>query len=189
MSGIAVPVSFRAAPAAATLARALAEEMHRPLLRQPSAVTVDFDADPLLESLGSTDAVHAVMGELGVVAMCRLACVSRQWRDLVTSDDVAWRELARGIGLSEPPPGLTWRLAVREAWSILVGDALVVVDTYDIPSVARVMAKVDDPALGPLLLLHYEGCAHAARTLARCPRSRPPGRAPARPRPSGVQLV
>lgn len=117
-------------------------------------------SDPLQEFIQLADVVRVVVGMLDVRAMCRLACVSSHWNRLIcrdgSTDEMAWRERAKEIGLAEEPAGATWLSAVRDGWSLRIGDCFEVVDTYDIASVARVMAKVES-TIGPLLLFHFEG--------------------------------
>lgn len=108
-----------------------------------SAADECVGTDPLQDLVGTTDVVHAVLTLLDVPTMCRLALVSSQWNRLVLSDENAWRERAREIGVTELPEGGTWRSAVRDGWAVLIGDAFEVIDTYGITAVARVMAKVD----------------------------------------------
>ncbi|KAG8458648.1 hypothetical protein KFE25_008445 [Diacronema lutheri] len=114
-------------------------------------------SDPLQDLLGTADALDAVLSVLDVPSLCQLACVSSQWRRLIRSAEVAWRERALEIGVDEPSEGGTWFDAVRSGWAVAIGDAFEVMDTYGIVAVARVIATVHSPPIGPLLLLHYEG--------------------------------
>mmetsp|Transcript_27546 Transcript_27546/g.67936 ORF Transcript_27546/g.67936 Transcript_27546/m.67936 type:complete len:283 (+) Transcript_27546:1214-2062(+) len=106
----------------------------------------------------AADAASGIICALDVRSMCRLAGVSVLWRSLVRADEAAWRERAREIGLTERLPGCnSWINAVAGGWSVCVGDAFEVEDTYEMTAVARVMAVVNDSAHGPLLLCHFEG--------------------------------
>lgn len=122
------------------------------------------DSFELLHALASTDGAFEIAQLLDVRSLCRLAQTSHGWRAHVQADVQAWRARALELGLDAASdsarvatcPAGAYRSVIREAWSVRIGDALEVLDTCGQVGVARVLAKVDDPSHGPLLLLGFE---------------------------------
>jgi len=100
-----------------------------------------------------------LLTHLDVPSVCSLAATSRVWAQRLREDEEAWRAFAQATGITEPFPSDMggWRGALQDAWCTRVGDCIEVVDTYEINSVARVMARVHDAEVGPVLLVHFEG--------------------------------
>jgi len=129
--------------------------------------TADEDGDStndfcLLDELAWKDSSHLIAVHLDVPSLCRLSQTSRTWRTCVADDMLAWRTRARELGLevvagNTPDHCSHVRKMIREAWTPRIGDVLEALDTCGTVGTVRVLATVDDPGHGPLLLLGFEG--------------------------------
>mmetsp|Transcript_3707 Transcript_3707/g.12360 ORF Transcript_3707/g.12360 Transcript_3707/m.12360 type:complete len:255 (+) Transcript_3707:101-865(+) len=101
--------------------------------------------------------VH-VLQHLDVPSLCSVSQCNKRFHGFVAEAHEAWKAHAASMGIP-PPEGhrCSWRDVVRDVWSVRVGDCLEIVDTYGILSVARVLARLESPSAGPLLLVHFEG--------------------------------